>query len=135
MEWLLNRRSRMLLYRDLLSVGGLEDLTLGRVVPEQLLDQVDVGEQHAAAAVAGESQFVERLTVHCLRQRSFPGLFSLVLDIPFGHTLATIGVNQLDVFGPKVTDDLSRISLVSRANLEFCLESVSPCRTRSSAQE
>jgi hypothetical protein len=54
--------------RDRLSVGRLEDLTLGRVVPEQLLDQVDVGEQHAAAAVAGESQFVERLTVHCLRQ-------------------------------------------------------------------
>lgn len=25
-----------------LSVGGLENLTLGRVVPEQLLDQVDV---------------------------------------------------------------------------------------------
>ena len=49
--------------RDRLSVGRLEDLTLGRVVPEQLLDQVDVGEQHAAAAVAGESQFVERLTV------------------------------------------------------------------------
>ena len=52
--------------RDRLSIGGLEDLTLGRVVPEQLLDQVDVSEQHAAAAVAGESQFVERLTVHDL---------------------------------------------------------------------
>ena len=49
--------------RDRLSIGGLEDLTLGRVVPEQLLDQVDVSEQHAAAAVAGESQFVERLTI------------------------------------------------------------------------
>ena len=43
------------LCRARLSVGGLEDLTLGRVVPEQLLDQVDVGEQHAAAAVAGEA--------------------------------------------------------------------------------
>lgn len=50
-------------YRDCLSVGGLEDLTLGRVVPEQLLDQVDVSEEHTAAAVAGESQFVERLTI------------------------------------------------------------------------
>ena len=50
-------------YRDRLSVGGLENLTLGRVVSEQLLDQVDVSEKHAAAAVAGESQFVERLTV------------------------------------------------------------------------
>jgi len=54
-------------YRDRLSIGGLEDLTLGRVVSEQLLNQVDVSEQHAAAAVAGESQFVERLTVHYLR--------------------------------------------------------------------
>ena len=54
-------------YRDRLSVGGLEDLTLGRVVPEQLLDQVDVSEKHTAATVAGESQFVERLTVDDLR--------------------------------------------------------------------
>lgn len=54
--------------RDRLSVGGLEDLTLSRVVPEQLLDQVDVSEQHTAAAVAGESQFVERLTIHDRRQ-------------------------------------------------------------------
>ena len=53
----------MLFCRDRLSVGGLEDLTLGRVVPEQLLDQVDVGEQHAAAAVTGESQLVKRLTI------------------------------------------------------------------------
>jgi len=55
------------LYRGRLSVGGLEDLALGRVVPEQLLNQVDVGEQHTAAAVAGKSQFVERLTVRDLR--------------------------------------------------------------------
>ena len=55
-------------YRDRLSVGGLEDLTLGRVVSEELLDQVNVSEQHAAAAVAGESQLVERLTVHDHRQ-------------------------------------------------------------------
>lgn len=46
-----------------------------------------------------------------------------MLHVPFGHTLATIGVNQLDVFGPEVTDDLSRILLVSRANLKFCLNS------------
>ena len=45
------------------------------------------------------------------------------LHIPFSHALATIGVNQLDVFGPEVTDDLSRILLVSRANLEFRLNS------------
>ena len=49
----------------------------------------------------------------------FRGLLDQVLHIPFGHALATIGVNQLDVFGPEVTDDLSRILLVSRANLEF----------------
>ena len=61
-----NLCDQMFFCRDRLSVGGLEDLTLGRVVPEQLLDQVDVSEQHAAAAVAGESQFVERLTVHDL---------------------------------------------------------------------
>ena len=41
-----------------------------------------------------------------------------MLHIPFSHALATVGVNQLDVFGPKVADDLSRILLVSRANLE-----------------
>jgi hypothetical protein len=46
-----------------LSVGSLEDLALGRVVPEQLLNQVDVGEQHAAAAVAVESQFGERRSI------------------------------------------------------------------------
>jgi hypothetical protein len=39
---------------------------------------------------------------------------------PFSQTLTTIGVNQFDVFGPEVTNDLSRILLVSRANLEFC---------------
>lgn len=43
-----------------------------------------------------------------------------MMHIPFSHALATIGVNQLDVFGPEVTDDLSRILSVSRANLEFC---------------
>lgn len=75
------------LCRARLSVGGLEDLTLGGVVSEELLNQVDVGEKHTAAAVAGKSQFVERLT--------------------FSHALATIGVNQLDVFGPEVTDDLA----------------------------
>ena len=80
-------RWRRMLNRGNLSVGGLEDLTLGRVVPEQLLDQVDVSEKHTAAAVAGESQFVERLT--------------------FSHALATVRVNQLDVFGPKVTNDLA----------------------------
>ena len=58
-------------YRDRLSVGGLEDLTLGRVVPEQLLDQVDVSEKHTAAAVAGESQFVERLTIEDYSQSLF----------------------------------------------------------------
>ena len=121
--------------RDRLSIGGLEDLTLGRVVPEQLLDQVDVSEQHAAAAVAGESQFVERLTVGCLRQHLLPDVFRILIDIPFSHALATIGINQLDVFGPKVTDDLSRILSVSRANLEFCQDSCSPCRMRSSARE
>jgi hypothetical protein len=46
-----------------------------------------------------------------------------MIHIPFSHALATIGVNQLDVFGPEVTNDLSRILLVSRANLEFCLDS------------
>jgi hypothetical protein len=42
-----------------------------------------------------------------------------VFDIPLGQALTTIGVDQLYVFGPEVTDDLSRILLVSRANLEF----------------
>lgn len=60
------------LCRDRLSVGGLKDLTLGRVVSEELLNQVDVGEKHTAAAVAGKSQFVERLTVDDHRQSLFP---------------------------------------------------------------
>lgn len=47
-----------------LPVGSLEDLALGRVVPEQLLDQVHVREQHATAAVAGESQFAQRFSVN-----------------------------------------------------------------------
>lgn len=60
-------------FRGRLSGSGLEDLTLGRVVPvhcvslasldfeqiahvpEKLLDQVDVSEQHTTAAVAGKS--------------------------------------------------------------------------------
>lgn len=64
-----------------LSGGGLKDLTLGGVVPfhyvslapgnfekiayvpEKLLNQVDVSEQHTTAAVAGESQVVQRLSV------------------------------------------------------------------------
>lgn len=64
-------RWRRMLNRGNLSVGGLEDLTLGRVVPEQLLDQVDVSEKHTAAAVAGESQFVERLTIEDYSQSLF----------------------------------------------------------------
>ena len=60
------------LCRARLSVGGLEDLTLGGVVSEELLNQVDVGEKHTAAAVAGKSQFVERLTVDDHRQSLFP---------------------------------------------------------------
>lgn len=70
-----------------LSRSRLEDLALGRVVPErlvvstspalsnqeqngftahipkQLLNQIHVREQHATAAVAGKSQVVERLAV------------------------------------------------------------------------
>ena len=45
------------------------------------------------------------------------------MHVPFSHALATVGVNQLHVFGPEVTDDLSRILLVPRANSEICLES------------
>jgi len=56
--------------RDRLSVGRLEDFALGRVVSEQFLDEVDVSEQHTAAAVARESQVVKRLSVHNIRQNS-----------------------------------------------------------------
>jgi hypothetical protein len=105
-----------------LSVGSLVDLALGRVVPEQLLDQVDVSEQHAAAAVAGQSKVVQRLSVgtlcQCLWQYQI--IVKTVFHIPFSQTLTTIGVNQLDVFGPEVTNDLSRMLLVSRANHEIC---------------
>lgn len=86
-----------------LSVGGLKDLALGRVVPvpevsrardvtfeagdrvpEKLLNQVNVGEQHAAAAVAGQAQIVKSLSVS-------PGQASIqwVFFFSFGvsHTL------------------------------------------------
>ena len=53
-----------------LSVGRLQNLALSRVVPEQLLNQIDVGEQHATAAVAVESQLGQRssVTTHILGQ-------------------------------------------------------------------
>jgi hypothetical protein len=41
---------------------------LSRVIPKQLLDQIDMREQHAAAAVAGESQCVERKSIHHQQQ-------------------------------------------------------------------
>ena len=46
-----------------LPVGSLEDLALGRVVPEQLLNQIHMRKQHATAAVAGESQFAQRFAI------------------------------------------------------------------------
>lgn len=45
-----------------LPVGSLKNLTLSRVVPEQLLNQIDVRKQHATAAVAVESQLAQRLS-------------------------------------------------------------------------
>jgi hypothetical protein len=45
-----------------LPVGSLENLALSRVVPEQLLNQIDVRKQHATAAVAVESQLAQRLS-------------------------------------------------------------------------
>lgn len=71
-------------YRGHLSGGGLENLALGGVVPdchintaqvdfpkvvyvpEKLLNQVDVSEQHTTAAVAGKSQIVQSLSVGML---------------------------------------------------------------------
>ena len=55
---------------------------LERVVVEQLVDQVDVREQHAAAAVALEAERVERVT------------------------LGVVVVQQLEVFLVLVADDL-----------------------------
>ena len=46
-----------------LPATGLEDFSLSWIVAEQLLDQIDVGEKHAAAAVAGESECIECLSV------------------------------------------------------------------------
>lgn len=98
------RKSR---HRDRLSVGRLEDLTLSRIVSQQLLDQVDVGEQHAAAAVTGKAKIVKRFSVRSpvslLPKRSRLGLG---ICIPLSLALTTVGVDELDVFGPEVTDDL-----------------------------
>ena len=58
-------------------VGALE-----RVVVEQLLDEVDVRHEHAAAAVAREAERVERLA------------------------LAVVGLQQVEVRVPLVADDL-----------------------------
>lgn len=49
----------------------------------------------------------------------FPAFYNTKMHVPFSHALATVGVNQLHVFGPEVTDDLSRILLVPRANSEI----------------
>ena len=43
-------------------LGGGEGLVGAGDVLEQLLDQVDVGEDHAAAAVAREAELVEGVT-------------------------------------------------------------------------
>ena len=43
--------------------AGLVGRALVDVVVEQLLDQVDVGHHHAAAAVAGEAQSVHGISV------------------------------------------------------------------------
>jgi hypothetical protein len=94
-----------------LSVGRLQNLALSRVVPEQLLDQVDVSEQHAAAAVAGESQLVERGSIGPRSVARIPPssyrLFAgpnipLVNALAFGASL----FDQFDISGPEISDDL-----------------------------
>ena len=46
-----------------LSVGRLQNLALSRVVPEQLLNQIDVGHDHPAATVSLEAKLVHCVSV------------------------------------------------------------------------
>jgi hypothetical protein len=135
-----------------LPVGSLEDLALGRVVPEQLLDQVHVREQHATAAVAGESQFAQRFSVNNnnilksvkARQFQFPLIHCRFVflswagyHVPLSHALRTVrlDLDQLDIFGPEVADDLFAkvVSFLGRG-VGWGFGSCLPCRRRSSAR-
>jgi hypothetical protein len=59
---------------------------LSRGIPQQLLNQVDLREQHAAAAVAVEPQLVERKSIHHHyhhHQQANTHIVSLRTRIPF----------------------------------------------------
>lgn len=64
-----------------------------------------MGEEHAAAAVAGESEFVERLSVEHV-SFWFRYRFGRPRRIPFRERLALVRIDELDVLCPEVTDDL-----------------------------
>jgi hypothetical protein len=87
-----------------------------------------VGEQHAAAAVARESQVVQRLSIksHSLGQSRSPAPRVGIADhIPLSEALAAVRVDQLDVFGPEVSDDLARrLLLVFLVAVKMCRLSV-----------
>jgi hypothetical protein len=61
---------------------------LSRTIPQQLLDQIDMCQQHAAAAVARESQFVEGISV--VSQTSNKSVSRNVFSSSF---LSTIGLS------------------------------------------
>ena len=45
------------------SLGKLDDIALRGIISQELLDQVDVGEHHAAAAVAVEAELIHGVAV------------------------------------------------------------------------
>ena len=59
---------------------GASVLALERVVVEQLLDEVDVAHEHAAAAVAGEVQRVEGVALGVIRLEEVQVGIPLVSD-------------------------------------------------------
>ena len=59
---------------------GASVLALERVVVEQLLDEVDVAHEHAAAAVAGEGQRVEGVALGVIRLEEVQVGIPLVSD-------------------------------------------------------
>ena len=97
-----------------------------------------MGEKHAAAAVAGESECIEGLPV-VVWMSAGPGRSPCDIliegSLPFSKSLALVRVDELDVFGPEVADDLFAkvVSFLGRG-VGWGFGSCLPCRRRSSAR-
>lgn len=84
---------------------------------EQLLDEVNVGHDHASAAVALQAKLVHRVAKQIRRQfKVLLKTFSRYSALPISLSRVS---NQLEVAFPKVASDLQQLTIVRAKTLSF----------------